>query len=137
AAAQRAIQRAMEQLGTDGVLGEVDRDTIFSAALREAVGLGALEVLLADERVHEIVVNGPAMVMADFGSGLEVVPAAFSDASMLRTTRRRRLAQGGKELDASRPMHQVALPYGPPVPVLLPPIAVRGPVLEIRRIRKG
>jgi pilus assembly protein CpaF len=137
AAAQRLIQRIVEQLTADGTLADIDREAITMAALREAVGLGVLETLLADDRVHEIVVNGPGIVMVDFGNGLEEADAAFSDVTMLTTIARRLLAQGGKELDPARPMHQVALPYGPHLTLLLPPVAVRGPVLEIRRIHKG
>jgi pilus assembly protein CpaF len=136
-AAQRIIQRVVEQLALDGSLGEADRDAVAVAALREAVGLGVLEALLADERVHEVVVNGPGAVMVDLGDGLEPAEATFSDATMLTTIARRLLAQGGRELDPSQPMHKVALPYGPHVTLLLPPVAISGPVLEIRRIQKG
>ncbi len=137
-AAQRVIQRVVDQLGSEGALGDVsDRETMVAAALREAVGLGVLEGLLADDRIHELVVNGPGQVMADRGDGLEPTEARFSDATMLATIARRLLAQGGKELSASQAIHQVALPYGPHVTVLMPPLALRGPVLEIRRIRKG
>ncbi len=136
--AQRAIQRAVDQLGSEGALGDAEgRDAMIAAALREAVGLGALEALLADERIHELVVNGPAQVMADRGNGLEATEARFSDSTMLATIARRLLAQGGKDLDPTQPMHQVVLPYGPHVTVLMPPFALRGPVLEIRRIRRG
>jgi pilus assembly protein CpaF len=137
-AAQRAIERAVDQLGSEGALGDAsEREAMIASALRESVGLGPLETLLADDRIHELVVNGPASVMADKGDGLEPTAARFSDSAMLTTIVRRLLAQGGKDLDASVPMHQVALPYGPHVTVLLPPLALRGPVLEIRRIRKG
>jgi pilus assembly protein CpaF len=138
AAAQRVIQRVVDQLSVEGTLSEtIDRDAVSVAALREAVGLGVLEALLADARIHELVVYGPSTVMVDLGSGLELSEATFSDVSMLTTIARRLLAQGGKELDPSRPMHQVALPYGPHVTLLMPPVAVRGPVLEIRRIHRG
>ena len=138
AAAERAIDRTLRNLVLEGVLDEgAEHTALPSAALREAVGLGVIESLLADERVREVLVSGPSHVLADRGTGLEPVEGGFSDVSMLVTVIRRLLAQAGVPFDPSRAVHEAVLPYGPHVSVILPPVAVRGPVLEIRRAPKS
>lgn len=138
AAAERAIDRTLRALVLEGVLDEgAEHTSLPSAALREAVGLGVIESLLADERVREIHVSGPSHVTADRGSGLEPVEGGFSDVAMLLTVIRRLLAQAGVPFDPARPVHEAVLPYGPHITVILPPVAVRGPVLEIRRAPKA
>ena len=131
--AHSIVRDAVQQIDT----GNVDRELLVQTALREAVGLGPLEDLLSDDSVREIVVEGPGRVVADFGSGLEPVDGVFSSADGVITVARRLFAQAGDKLDGSRAIHQSALPYGPHVTVVLPPIAVRGPVIEVRRMGHG
>lgn len=89
---------------------------------------------MSEEGVQEIVIEGPNHVVVDYGEGFQPGPSGFSSTDALYTVARRLLAQAGVELDPSQPVQQVTLPYGPHVTVVFPPVAVRGPVLEIRRV---
>ena len=135
AQAQRAIEAALGEMQNDGQLPPGgDRDALAGSALREAVGLGALEPLLSDETVREIVVEGPTRIVADFGNGLEPVQGAFSSIEGVLTVARRLIAQAGERYEPTRAIYETTLPYGPHVTVVFPPVAVRGPVIEIRRM---
>ncbi len=131
--AQHAIQNAIESLTSEGVLDGIDSQRLAEAALREAVGLGALENYLSDDGVREVIVEGPNRIVADFGSGLQEAPGSFSSSDALLTIARRLVAQAGHNLEPNKPILEVTLPYGPRVTVVQPPIAVRGPIIEIRR----
>lgn len=132
--AERSAERAVRAAIADGALDDSDHAGLVAAAVREAVGLGVLESLLADERVREIVVSSPAHVAADFGEGLEQVAGAFSDGRMLMTILARLASQAGAYLDRSTQLHELTLPSGAVATILLPPLASSGPVVEIRRV---
>ena len=125
----------MRQLASEAQLDESDHGTLAAAAVREAVGLGVLESLLADDRVREILVSSPSSVSVDFGQGAEPATGAFSDTRMLTTVARRLAAQAGVDFDKSAPSLAFILPSGALVTVMKPPLALHGPVIEIRRIR--
>lgn len=132
--AERAAEKVVRQLTSDGLIDDADHGTLAAAAVREAVGLGVLEPLLADERVREILVAGPASVSVDYGQGQEPAASAFSDGRMLATVVRRLAAQAGLELDRDASSVEFVMPSGAHVTVILPPLAVSGPVVEIRRV---
>jgi pilus assembly protein CpaF len=136
-AAQQAAENAIAQLEAEGLLGDMDSTELAGIAVREIVGLGALEGLLSDDSVREIIVEGPRRICADFGRGLERAPGVFSSADAVVTVARRLLAQGGGAFAANRHIQHGTLPYGPHVTVILPPVAVRGPIIEIRRMTGG
>jgi pilus assembly protein CpaF len=133
-ACRNALQATLRDLGP--TLGDIDRDALGSAAEREAVGLGSLQDLLSNDSVREIVVEGSRRVVADFGNGLEPVEAPFSSNDAVLTIARRLLAQAGRGA-SNDPIQEASLPYGPHVTVVLPPVAVRGPIIEIRRMGRG
>ncbi len=135
--AQSIIKKAVEQLRGEGAIDGVDPGDLESIALREAVGLGPLEALMADDSVREIVVEGASRIVADFGNGLERVDAAFSSPAAVMTAARRLIAQAGEPTDVTRPVIEVTLPSGSHVTAVFPPVAVRGPVIEIRRTGPG
>lgn len=135
--AERAAERVVQRLVTEGALDEGDAAALTAAAMREAVGLGPLEALLADERVREVLVSGPSQVYADFGEGLEPSGSAFSDGRALMTVIRRLAASGGVFLDKQATTHAFALASGANVALILPPMAVNGPLLEVRRVHRA
>jgi pilus assembly protein CpaF len=138
ASAKGAIDAAMTELEGEGLLdGTIDRGWLTAAAVREAVGLGDLEPLMANENVREIVVEGPGHFLADLGAGLQPVDGRFSSTAMAMTIARRIIGQAGEVLNPDTPVHEAALPHGPHVTVVQPPVAVRGPVIEIRRMAPG
>ncbi|MFW6023402.1 MAG: ATPase, T2SS/T4P/T4SS family [Myxococcota bacterium] len=136
--AKSAVEAAMRELDGEGVLdATIDRAWLAAAAVREAVGFGDLEPLLANESVREIVVEGPRRFLADLGGGLQPVDGRFSSGAVALTVARRLVGQAGDVLDPEVPIHEAALPHGPHVTVIQPPVAVRGPVLEVRRMAPG
>src|SRR5690606_9559898 len=83
--AQRLIGHAISQLVAEEALPEDTEGVLGGAVLREAVGLGALEHLLADPQVSEVVLNSPSEILVDRGRGREETDACFSDAEMMLT----------------------------------------------------
>jgi pilus assembly protein CpaF len=132
--AERAAERAVRQLAAEGQIDDPDQGALAAAAVREAVGLGVLESLLADERVREILVSSPSHVTVDYGQGAEPAVGAFSDGRMLATVLRRLASQAGVDLNRVGRSYEFVLPSGPHVTVVMPPLALAGPIVEIRRV---
>lgn len=128
--AKKAIAEVMRELGKGGAVDANDAN-LAAAALREAVGLGAFEALLGDASIKEIVVEGPSKVLVDKGAGLVPSEANFSSAAMLSVIARRLCSRGPTSPKGA--MLQGVLPQGGQVSAMLPPIAVGGPIVEIRR----
>ena len=103
----------------------------------EVAGLGPLTELIADPAVTDVVVNGPSQVWVDRGSGLRLCQGyGFTDAEALRSFAVRLAASGGVRLDESRPCADARLPDGSRLHAVLPPVAVRGPYLSVRTLRR-
>ena len=123
--ARKALSAALRDAGADG------DDALGEAALAEAVGLGAFGALLADDGISEIVVEGADRVLVDRGAGLVPSEASFSSAAMLAVCARRLIARTGGRADGA--VLQAWLPEGGYATVILPPVAIGGPVVEIRK----
>jgi pilus assembly protein CpaF len=115
------------------LLGSDDRDALVARILRDTVGLGPLEDLLADPGVEEVMVNGPRSVYVERGGRIEGVDVAFADEEELRNTIERILAPLGRRLDELSPMVDARLADGSRVNAVIPPLAIDGPLLSIRR----
>jgi pilus assembly protein CpaF len=96
-------------------------------------GSGPLAALFADPRITEIVVNGPEQVYAEVGGRLQRTDAAFRDAADLRAAIVRLVGLCGRRIDDSTPLVDARLPDGSRVNAVLPPLAVDGPLLTVRR----
>ena len=94
---------------------------------------GPLAPLLADPAVSEILVNGPGIVYADIAGRLDRVDIRFRDSAELRATISRLVGACGRRIDDSTPLVDARLPDGSRVNAVLPPVAVDGPLLTIRR----
>jgi pilus assembly protein CpaF len=131
--AERAIQGKLGELTSDGTIGRgADKASLARAALHEAVGLGALDPLLADASVRHVVVERFDRVRADRGAGLELEQATFSSAQALMTVARRLIAQGGVD-KRDVTSCDLALPNGLQLVAVMPNAASDGPVLSLRR----
>ncbi len=131
-AAQAAISQALQALQAQGALGdEANMAALAETALHEAVGLGALDGLLSDPSIKEVVVRGTTDVLADYGQGLQPANAGFSSRVMLQTIARRLAAQAGRRL-GQQPIFHGVLAFGPQVTILQAPLAVDGPMIELR-----
>jgi pilus assembly protein CpaF len=123
-----------ELVGAEAVLlGECDREEIAARIVRDSVGLGPLEVLLADPAVEEVMVNGPDRVFVERGGRIEATDVAFADEEELRNAIERILAPLGRRVDELSPMVDARLADGSRVNVVIPPLAIDGPTVSIRR----
>ncbi len=114
-------------------LGSADRDALESLILRDTVGLGPLEELLADPSVEEVMVNGSRAVYVERGGRIEATDVRFVDEDALRDAIERILAPLGRRIDELSPMVDARLGDGSRVNVVIPPLAIDGPVVSIRR----
>lgn len=128
-------QKLLDDLvGQDGDLpAHVDRVRLCRAVLDEAVGLGPLESLLADPGITEIMVNRHDEVYVERGGRLARHAAVFSSEQSVRWVIERIVAPLGRRIDESSPMVDARLPDGSRVNAVIPPIAIRGPSLTIRK----
>jgi pilus assembly protein CpaF len=115
------------------VLEPASRELVSELILREAVGLGPLEELLADPAVEEVMVNGPDLVHVERGGIVERTEVRFPSEQALRDTIERILAPLGRRVDELSPMVDARLADGSRVNVIIPPLAVDGASLSIRR----
>jgi pilus assembly protein CpaF len=115
------------------LLGASDREAVAARILRETVGLGPLEDLLTDPAVEEVMVNGPERVYVERRGRIEPAGVRFEDEEELRDAIERILAPLGRRVDELSPIADARLADGSRVNVVIPPLAVDGPALSIRR----
>lgn len=131
--AERAIQGKLGELLNEGAIGRgADKALLASAALHEAVGLGPLDGLLAEDDVQQVIIERFDRVIVDRGAGLKAEETAFSSPQGLLTAVRRLLAQAGL-LERNEPTFDVSLPNGLHIVGALPAAATEGPVISVRR----
>jgi pilus assembly protein CpaF len=147
----RLIDRARDGAAGGGSLEEQVREVVEAeaaplpetdrAALRErvrllATGLGPLEPLLSDPRVDEVMVNGPSAVFVEREGRVERTGVAFGSEAELLHAIERVLAPLGRRVDEGSPLCDARLPDGSRVNVVIPPLALSGPCMTIRRFRR-
>ncbi|MBI4126412.1 MAG: CpaF family protein [Deltaproteobacteria bacterium] len=108
-------------------------DQLVQRVLDATLGLGPLEDLLADPTITEIMVNGHQQIYAERSGRLERVTAMFADERELRAVIERIIAPIGRRIDESSPLVDARLPDGSRVNAIIPPLALNGPILTIRR----
>ena len=116
-------------------LSAESRALIAQRIAERALGAGPLELLLRDPGVDEILVSGTNPVWVERGGRLMETDARFESEDQLRLTIERLLAPAGRRVDEAEPLCDARLPDGSRVNVVLPPLAVDGPALSIRRFR--
>src|SRR5947208_2930210 len=112
-------------------LGE--RDTLFNELIDDVFGLGPLEPLLRDPSISDILVNTYKHVFVERGGTLHRVAATFQDDRHLMRVIDRIVSGVGRRVDDSSPMVDARLADGSRVNAIIPPLAVDGPLLSIRR----
>jgi pilus assembly protein CpaF len=123
-----------ELLSEEGTpISLVERDAMLSDLLDEVFGLGPLEPLLRDATISDILVNTYKHVFVERGGVLERVPTSFQDDRHLLRVIDRIVSAVGRRVDDSSPMVDARLPDGSRVNAIIPPLAVDGPILSIRR----
>lgn len=127
----QAIHGAVDEFAA--MLSPESRELVVERITREATGLGPLEELLDDPLIEEVMVNGHDQVYVERGGRIEPVPVRFADDDQLLNTIERILAPLGRRVDELSPMADARLPDGSRVNVVIPPLAVEGPTVSIRR----
>jgi pilus assembly protein CpaF len=110
-----------------------EREALIHGIIDEIAGLGPLEPLLADATVSDVLVNTHAQVWVERAGRLELTDVKFRDEQHLINTIRRIVARVGRRVDESSPMVDARLPDGSRVNAILPPLALDGASLSIRR----
>ncbi len=128
---ERTVGRMVSREGP--VLSNAERGSLIRRIIDEAIGLGVLEPLLADGTVTEIMVNGPDDVWVEREGRVQRADMTFTDEAQLYQTIDRIVSQVNRRVDESSPMVDARLPTGERVNVIIPPLAVKGPTLTIRR----
>ncbi|HEX6970344.1 MAG TPA: CpaF family protein [Micromonosporaceae bacterium] len=114
-------------------LTAVDRTRIISEICDEVLGHGPIEPLLRDPDISEIMVNGPERIYVERFGHITRVDAAFIDEEHLRRVIDKIVARVGRRIDESSPMVDARLPDGSRVNAVLPPVAIDGAKLTIRK----
>ena len=114
-----------------------EADALAADARHELIGYGPIQHLVDDDGVNDIVVNGPSQVFVERGGVLESAPVRFTNDSHVIRVIQRILAPIGRRVDESTPMVDARLPDGSRVNAIIPPIALNGPCLSIRKFRKS
>ncbi|AEG16220.1 type II secretion system protein E [Desulfofundulus kuznetsovii DSM 6115] len=110
-----------------------DRQRIINEIIDEAIGFGPITSLLKDPEVTEIMVNGPRQVYVERGGRLELTPITFRDDQHVMHVIEKIVAPLGRRIDESSPMVDARLPDGSRVNAIIPPLALNGPTITIRK----
>ncbi len=125
------VQRVIEDERI--ILNQHERHNLVLDIQNEMLGFGPLEPLLADPSVSDILVNTHAQVYVERRGKLELTDIAFSDNAHLMKIIEKIVSRVGRRVDESSPMVDARLPDGSRVNAIIPPLAVDGPILSIRR----
>jgi len=114
-------------------LSTIERDRLVNEVHHELFGLGPLEPLLADPTISDILVNSFANIYIERRGKLEKTSISFKDDEHLMRVIERIVSTVGRRIDEAQPMVDARLPDGSRVNAIIPPLAIDGPVLSIRR----
>jgi pilus assembly protein CpaF len=117
-------------------LSEEIRNQLFKDILDELLGYGPIQSLLEDDTISEIMVNGPKKIYVERKGQLVKVPITFEDDAHLIRIIERIVLPLGRRIDADNPTVDARLPDGSRVNAVVPPVAIDGPILTIRKFRK-
>ncbi|WP_258187764.1 CpaF family protein [Trinickia symbiotica] len=139
---RQEVREGIEQIAAELIakdrltLSLADQSLIVDEIVNDMFGIGPIEPLLADERVTDILVNGPDQVYVERGGKLELTPLKFRDNAHVVNVAQRIAAAVGRRVDESSPMVDARLADGSRVNVVLPPIALHGASISIRKFAK-
>ncbi|NDJ84981.1 MAG: CpaF family protein [Chloroflexi bacterium] len=118
------------------VLGKRDRQELFNAIIHEILGLGPLEKLLSDETITEVMVNGPKNIFVERKGNLVRANVMFENNDHVLRVIDRIVSPLGRRVDESHPYEDARLSDGSRVNVIIPPLALNGPTITIRKFSK-
>jgi pilus assembly protein CpaF len=132
---RREIRLVVERLcdTENPLLNRMERERLIDEVLDETFGFGPLEVLLKDPTISDILVNGPLKIYVERRGKLEKTEVKFRDNDHLMQIIDRIVSKVGRRVDETSPMVDARLPDGSRVNAIIPPLALDGPTLSIRR----
>nr|WP_295740787.1 CpaF family protein [uncultured Acidocella sp.] len=132
------VERLISDLATDKrvQLNAREQRALATELVDDMLGLGPLEPLLLDESINDIMVNGPDHVFVERSGKLLQVPVRFRDWAHLTNICQRIAASVGRRVDEASPMCDARLKDGSRVNIVLPPLAIDGPSISIRKFSK-
>jgi len=135
---RQTIQDLFDQVLTQEniILSRPERERLFEGIVAEILGFGPLEPLLADENVSEIMVNGPEKVFVERKGKLSKTNIIFENNEHVMKVIDRIVSPLGRRVDESSPYVDARLPDGSRVNAIIPPLALNGPTLTIRKFEK-
>lgn len=131
---ERVLARILSFEGP--VMSTKNRDLLIQRIVDDTVGLGVLEPLIADESITEIMVNGTRDLFVERQGRIERIPSAFTSEAELYQAIDRIVSTVNRRVDESSPMVDARLVGGERVNVIIPPLALNGPTMTIRRFPK-
>ncbi len=129
------VRRMAEELSlrSSNLLNRGERERLVTEVLDETFGLGPLEPLMADPTISDILINGHNTVYVERNGRLERADVAFTDARHLLHIIQRIVGQVGRRVDETSPMVDGRLPDGSRINAIIPPLALDGALVSIRR----
>ncbi len=134
---EKAIRDIIDQMEADGELPEdVDREELLTDVINEALGLGPLEAFLASDEISEIMVNHANQIYIERKGKLTLAEKTFSSNQAVLGVIERIVAPIGRRIDESSPLVDARLKDGSRVNAIIPPLALKGPCITIRKFKK-
>nr|WP_243452642.1 CpaF family protein [Polymorphobacter multimanifer] len=128
------VQEMLKEL--NHALNLTERRQLVEDILDELLGLGPLEPLLKDPTISDIMVNSASIVFVERRGKIELVPTRFADDRHLMRIIGKIVSAVGRRVDESSPMVDARLPDGSRINAIIPPLAIDGPALSIRKFSK-
>lgn len=114
-------------------LNQIEQKSLVTNLVNDMMGLGPLEPLLADKDITEVMVNGPNQIYVERGGKLDLTDISFRDHSHLMNICTRIVSWIGRRVDESSPMCDARLKDGSRVNIIIPPLAIDGAAISIRK----
>lgn len=131
----KSIEALVDERGS--AIPRSDRSRLVKEIFHNVVGLGPLEPLLADPDISEIMVNGPYRVYIERNGKLELSGTNFKDNNHVMNILNRIVSSIGRRIDEASPMVDARLADGSRVNAIIPPLALNGPTITIRKFAKN
>jgi pilus assembly protein CpaF len=134
---EKAIRDIVDQMEADQEIPEdIDREMLLTDVLNEALGLGPLEAFLAQDEISEIMVNHANQIYIEKKGKLILSDKIFSSNQAVLGVIERIVAPIGRRIDESSPMVDARLKDGSRVNAIIPPLALKGPCITIRKFKR-
>ena len=131
---EEMFNKFLDEDGT--VITRVERQKMLESILDEILGFGPIQPLLNDDSITEVMVNGPFRVYSERKGKLVLTDVTFQNDEHVMRIIERIIAPIGRRVDESKPYEDARLPDGSRVNIIIPPLALNGPVVTIRKFPK-